>query len=110
MGRSPGTSVRSGAARRSRWKQRGPEIVAGVIVSTLVGFAVALPFGASPGAAALVSAALLLAAALVAVFGWRAARSRAAQAEAAASDARARQMDDRQRLERHVRRLEGERD
>ena len=79
-------------------------------MSTLVGFAVALPVGASPGAAALVSAALLLAAALFAVFGWRAARSRAAQAEAAASDARARQMEDRKRLQRHVRRLEGERD
>jgi GGDEF domain-containing protein len=76
----------------------------------LVGFAVALPFGASPGAAALVSAAVLLAAALLAVFGWRAERWRAAHAEDAASAARTRQMDDRQRLERHVRRLEGERD
>src|SRR5215208_4526200 len=99
MGRSPGTSVRSGAARRSRWKQRGPEIVAGVVVSTLVGFAVALPFGASPGTAALVCAALRLAAALFAVCGWRAARSHAAKAEAAASDARTTQMDERKRLE-----------
>ena len=102
--------MRSGALRRPRWRQRGPEIVAGVIVSTLVGFAVALPVGASPGAAALVCAALLLGAALVAVFGWHAARSRAARAEAAASEARATQMEDRRRLERHVRRLEGERD
>ena len=102
--------MRSGALRRPRWRQRGPEIVGVGVVSTLVGFAVALPVGASPGVAALVCAALLLAAALVAVFGWHAARSRAAQTEAAASEARATQMEDRKRLERYVRRLEGERD
>ena len=95
---------------RPRWKRRGPEIVVGVVVASLVGFAVALAFGLSSSASALVCAALLLAAALFAVFGWHRARSRAASVEAASSDERNRHRDDQGRLERHVRRLEDERD
>ena len=75
-----------------------------------MGFAVALPADASPAAAALVCAVLLLTLALVALLGWRGARSRAARAEAVASHARDTQRDERTRLERHVRRLEGERE
>jgi len=79
-------------------------------VAALVGFAVALLADASLAAAALVCAALLFALALVALLGWRGARSRAARAEAVASRARDTQRDERTRLERHVRRLEGERE
>ena len=81
-----------------------------MVAASLVGFAVALAFGVSSSALALVCAALLLAAALFAVFGWHSARSRAAFVEAAASDARNGHRDDRRRLERHVRRLQDERD
>ena len=97
------------ATNRPRWRQRGPEIVAGVVVGTLVGFAVALLADATPAAAALVCAGLLLALALLALLGWRGARSRARHAEAGASHARDTQRADRERLERHVRRLEAER-
>ena len=79
-------------------------------MAALVGFAVALLADASLAAAALVCAALLFALALVALLGWRGARSRAARAEAVASRARDTQRDERTRLERHVRRLEGERE
>jgi HD-GYP domain-containing protein (c-di-GMP phosphodiesterase class II)/GGDEF domain-containing protein len=96
------------ATNRSRWRQRGPEIVAGVLVATLVGIAVAL-LADAPRAAALVCVALL-ASALVALLGWRGARSRAAHAEAVAVQVRETQRDERTRLERHVRRLEGERE
>jgi HD-GYP domain-containing protein (c-di-GMP phosphodiesterase class II) len=109
-GYTPGTSERRRPTSRRRWEQRGPEIVAGIVVVTVVGFAVALLAGASLSAAALVCAALLLAALLLAVFGWRSACSRAAHAEAAASHARDTQRADRERLERHVRRLEGQRE
>jgi len=102
------TSERRRATNRPRWERRGPEIVAAVVVATLVGFAVALLAGASSSAPALVCALFLLAGALLAVHGWRRTRSRAARAEAAASHARDRQRDDRERLERHVRRLEGQ--
>ena len=94
---------------RPRWRQRGPEVVAGVLVATLVGFALALVADASPAAAALACAGLLLALALLALLGWRGERSRATHAEAVASQARETQRADRERLDRHVRRLEGER-
>ena len=79
-------------------------------MATLVGYAVALVADASPAAAALVCAALLLGLTLVALLGWRRARSRQAHAEAVASQVRDTQRDERTRLERHVRRLEGERE
>jgi len=109
-GYTPGTSEHRRATNQARWEQRGPEIVAGIVVATLLGFAVALLADASPSTAALVCAALLLAASLLAVFGWRSACSRASHAEAAASHARETQRADRERLERHVRRLEGQRE
>jgi hypothetical protein len=37
------------------WKRRGPEMIAGIVAATLLGFAVALLAGASPSAAALVT-------------------------------------------------------
>jgi GGDEF domain-containing protein len=98
------------ATNRPRWRQRGPEIVAGVVVAAVVGCAVALAADASPAATALVCAVLLLASALVALLGWRAARKRAAHAEEVAAQTREMQRDERARLERHVRRLEGERE
>ena len=79
-------------------------------MATLVGFAVALLADATPAATAVVCAGVLLALALVALFGWRDARSQATHAKAAASHARETQRADRERLERHVRRLEGERE
>jgi GGDEF domain-containing protein len=94
--------------KRPGWKLRGPEMVAAIGAATVVGFAVAFLAGASPGAATLVCAPILLATALLAAYGWRRTRSRAAHAEAAASHARDTQRDDRQQLERHVRRLEGQ--
>jgi HD-GYP domain-containing protein (c-di-GMP phosphodiesterase class II) len=79
-------------------------------VATLVGFAVALVANASPAATAFACAGLLLALALLALLGWRDERSRATHAEAVASHARETQRADRERLDRHVRRLEGERE
>ena len=80
-------------------------------MATLAGFAVALLADASPAATAVACAArAALAVALVALFGWRDTRSRATHAEAAASHARETQRADRERLDHHVRRLEGERE
>jgi HD-GYP domain-containing protein (c-di-GMP phosphodiesterase class II) len=79
-------------------------------VATLVGFAVALLADATTAAAAVVCGGLLLALALLALLGWRDARSQTTHAEAVASHARETQRADRERLERHVRRLEGERE
>ena len=78
-------------------------------MATLAGFAVAFVAGASLVAPAALACAGLLLAALLALFGWRDERSRATHAEAVASHARETQRTDRERLERHVRRLEGER-
>ena len=61
--------------------------------------------GASPDAAAGAGALLLVAVALVAAHGWRRTRSRAAHAEAAAAGAH----DDRERLERQLHRIQGQR-
>jgi len=77
-------------------------MIAGIVVATLLGFAVALMAGASSSAAARVCAPLLLAAALLAIYGWRETRTRA---EAAAESAR----EERERSERRARRLEGQR-
>ena len=79
-------------------------------MATLVGFAMALLADATAAETAVVCAGLLLASALVALFGWRDARSQATHAKAAASHARETQRADRERLGRHVRRLEGERE
>ena len=109
-GYTRGTFELGRTTNRPGWRQRGPEIVAGVIVASLVGFAVALVADASPAAAALVCAGILLVSALLALLGWRGARSRATHAEAVARMRAIRSATDRERLERHVRRLEGERE
>jgi GGDEF domain-containing protein len=86
--------------------KRGPEIVAGIVATIVVGCAAALVAGAEPDAAALVCALLLPAAALGAAYGWRRDRARAEHAEAVAAHARDTQRDERERLDRHIHRLE----
>ena len=88
------------------WEARGPEIAVGVAAAITVGFAVALLAGASPGSAALVGAVLLLALVAFAAHGWRRSRAHAVEAEAAAAEASG----ERDRQERHVRRLEAARE
>lgn len=80
-----------------------------MVGAVAVGYAVALLADAPPGTAALICAPLLLATALAACYGWHRTRARVAHAEAAAAHALDAHRDDRERLERHVRRLEGER-
>jgi HD-GYP domain-containing protein (c-di-GMP phosphodiesterase class II) len=91
---------------RPNWNRPGPEAIAGVILTILLGFAVALIAGASLGAAAAACALLLLAASLLAVHGWRTARERAEQAASAAARAGVAQRQERESRERDVHRLE----
>src|SRR4051794_33736115 len=94
---------------RSTWQRRGPQIAAGIVVAAVAVFAVMVSVGAALAVAALACSALLLGGALVAVEGWRRARARAVHAEAVAAKARESRQADAERLERQVRRLEGER-
>jgi HD-GYP domain-containing protein (c-di-GMP phosphodiesterase class II) len=91
---------------RTSLEGKGPELVAGGIAAIAAGFAVMLLAGASSRLAALVSAALLALLAAVAADGWRRARGRAARAQASAELAQDERSSDRERLERHLRRVE----
>jgi GGDEF domain-containing protein len=91
---------------RTSREGKGPELVGGGIAAVAAGFAVMLVAGASTRLAALVAAALLGLLAAIAADGWRSARGRAGRAEAAADRAGSDRQGDRERLERHVRRLE----
>ena len=95
---------------RPKWNQPGPEAIAGIIVTILLGFGVALLAGASLGAAAGICALLLLTASLLAVYGWRTARDRADHAAATAAGARDAQQEERERHERHAHRLDEQRE
>ena len=89
---------------------RGPEIAGGLVALVAAGFALAVLAGAAPGDAALVCAGLLLATAAAAVAGWDRTRARAVHTGLVAARAREEQRGDRERLERHTRRLEAERE
>src|SRR4051794_5541033 len=94
---------------RSTWQRRGPQIAAGIVVAAVAVFAVMVSVGAALAVAALACCALLLGGALLAAEGWRRAGARAVHAEAVAAKARESRQADGERLERQVRRLEGER-
>jgi HD-GYP domain-containing protein (c-di-GMP phosphodiesterase class II) len=91
---------------RTGWEGKGPELVGGGVATIATGFAIMLLAGASVRLAALLSAALLALLAALAANGWRRARARAARAEAAADRANEDRRADRERLERHLRRVE----
>lgn len=91
---------------RAGWARKGPELVAGGAAAIAVAFAAMLLAGASLRLAALLAGASALLLVVVAADGWRRARDRAAQAEASAALATDERRTDRQRMERHVRRVE----
>jgi GGDEF domain-containing protein len=94
---------------RSTWQRRGPEVVGVSVIAAVTALAVAVIAGAAVEVAALACGALLLLGAVLGVLGWRVARARAVHAEAVAEHACESQRRDRERLERQLRRLEGER-
>ena len=88
---------------------RGPMLAAGIAAVVVVALGVGLVAGAGPAAVALACAGALLALVAFAVVGWRRALADAARATTIAEQARQTQREERERLERHVRRLEGQR-
>ena len=94
---------------RTSWDGKGPELTSAAVITVVAGFAVLLLAGVSSRLAALVCGALLLGVALLAVLGWHRARDRAARATAAADQAVEERRADRERMERHVRRVEAAR-
>jgi HD-GYP domain-containing protein (c-di-GMP phosphodiesterase class II) len=105
-GYTSNTSDSNHATKSPGRMKRGPEIIAGVVAAAAFGYAVARLAGAPGGATGLVCALVLLAAALAACYGWHRDRKRAEHADAAAAHARDSQRDERERLERHIHRLE----
>jgi HD-GYP domain-containing protein (c-di-GMP phosphodiesterase class II) len=85
---------------------RDPVIPAVLAVVAVALFAVLLLAGTGPAAAGAAAVALLLVATALAVIGWRAARGREGRLGAVADALRKERADDRERFERHVRRLE----
>ena len=85
---------------------RNPVMPAVLAVVAVALFAVLLVADAGPTVAAAAAGALLLVATGLAVIGWRAARGREVRLEDVADALRKERADDRERLERHVRRLE----
>ena len=85
---------------------RNPVIPAVLAVAAVALFAVLLVTGADAAAAAVVTVALLVVATGLAVVGWRAAHDSERRLGAVADALRKERTDDRERLERHVRRLE----
>jgi HD-GYP domain-containing protein (c-di-GMP phosphodiesterase class II) len=88
---------------------RAPAILAGATALIAVAALVALAAGLSAAVAGLIAAAALLVVAAVALVGWRRAEGRAARADEVAAGARESQRTDRERLERHLRRVEAQR-